>query len=44
MEKKNCKNRLSVGGFAPEPPFATGGWGFRPKPPYCYFHLQLQLY
>jgi len=24
---KHCKNRLSVG--APEPPFASGGWGLR---------------
>jgi len=24
-KKKNCKNRLSVGGSAPEPPFASGG-------------------
>jgi len=25
FEKKNCKNRLSVGGFDPEPPFGSGG-------------------
>jgi len=23
---KNCKNRLGIGGYAPEPPFASGGW------------------
>jgi len=28
--KKNCKNRLSVGGSALEPPFASGGWGLSP--------------
>jgi len=26
---KNFKNRLSIGGSAPEPPFASGGWGLR---------------
>jgi len=33
---KKCKNRLSVGGSAPEPPFTSGGWGLRfvtPAPP-----------
>jgi len=30
---KNCKNRLSVGGSAPEPLFASGGWGLRPQTP-----------
>jgi len=28
---KNCKNRLSVEGSAPEPPFASSGWGLRPQ-------------
>jgi len=28
---KNAKNRLSDGGSAPEPLFASGGWGFRPQ-------------
>jgi len=31
--EKNCKNRLSVGGSAPEPPFASGGWELRPPDP-----------
>jgi len=31
--EKNCKNRLSVGGSAPEPPFASGGWGWSPQTP-----------
>jgi len=30
---KNCKNRLSVGGSTPEPPFAFGGWGLRSQTP-----------
>jgi len=30
---KNCKNRLSVGGYAIEPPFASGGWGLCPQTP-----------
>jgi len=34
---KNCKNRLSVGGSAPEPPFASGGWGLRPRTPAFFF-------
>jgi len=25
--EKYCKNRLSVGGSATEPPFASSGWG-----------------
>jgi len=28
---KNVKNRLSVGGSAPEPPLASGIWGLRPQ-------------
>jgi len=27
--EKTVKNRLSFGGSAPEPPFASGGWGLR---------------
>jgi len=27
--KKSCKNRFSVEGSAPEPPFASCGWGLR---------------
>jgi len=30
---KNVKNRLCVGGSAPEPPLASGGWRIRPKKP-----------
>jgi len=37
--RKNCKNRLSVGGFALEPP-AAGDSGSRP--PRCYSRLLLQ--
>jgi len=33
---KNCKNRLSVEGSAPEPPFASEGWGLSPQTPRCY--------
>jgi len=29
LKKKNCKNRLNVGGYALEPLFASGGWGRR---------------
>jgi len=39
----DCKNRLSVGGSAPESPFASGGWGSAPRPPRCYSWLLLQL-
>jgi len=28
--EKNCKNRRSVGGSAPKPPLASGGWGSAP--------------
>jgi len=31
--EKDVKNRLSVGGSAPESPFAFGGWGLRSPPP-----------
>jgi len=31
--RKNCKNHLSVGGSASEPPIASGGWGLRPQTP-----------
>jgi len=31
--EKAVKNCLSVGGSAPEPPFASGGWGLRPQIP-----------
>jgi len=27
------KNRLSIGGSAPEPPYASGGWGLHPQTP-----------
>jgi len=27
--EKNCKNRFSVRGSAPEPPLASGDWGLR---------------
>jgi len=30
---KNCKNRLSVGSSAPEPSFASSGWGLRSQTP-----------
>jgi len=30
---ENCKNHLSIGGSAPEPSFASGGWGLRPQTP-----------
>jgi len=32
-KKKTVKSRLSVGGSALEPPFASGGWGIRPQTP-----------
>jgi len=41
--KKDVKNRLSVGGSAPELPLASGGWGLRPQTPRCYSCL-LQYY
>jgi len=43
--EKNCKKRLSVGGFAPEPPFASSErLGALPaRPSYCYSSLLLQL-
>jgi len=31
--EKYCKNRLSIGGSALEPPFVSGGWGLRPLTP-----------
>jgi len=39
--EKYCKNRLSIGDSAPEPPFASGGSA--PRPPRFYSHLLLQL-
>jgi len=38
---KNCKNRLSIEGLAPEPPFASGGSALRHL--HCNSRLQLQL-
>jgi len=35
--KKNYKNRLSVGGSASEPPFASGDWRLRPQTPAVMF-------
>jgi len=29
--EKSCKKHCSVGGFAPEPPFASGGWRICPQ-------------
>jgi len=34
--EKSWANRLSLGGFTPNPPLASGGWGTRP--PSCYSH------
>jgi len=31
--EKTVKVYLSVEGSAPEPPFASGGWGLRPQTP-----------
>jgi len=31
--KKSCKIAAAPGGFAPEPPLASGGWGLCPKTP-----------
>jgi len=31
--EKNCNNRLNVGGFVPELPLASGGWGWGPQTP-----------
>jgi len=31
--EKDVKNRFSVGGSAPEPLLASGGWGLRPQTP-----------
>jgi len=31
--EKDVRNRLSVGGPAPEPPLASGGWGLGPQTP-----------
>jgi len=33
--EKAGKNRRSVGGSAPNPPLASGGWGAAPRPPNC---------
>jgi len=41
--EKTVKNRLSVEGSAPKPPFASGGSGLRPQTPRCYHRLLLQL-
>jgi len=40
--KKSCKNCFIVGDYAPEPPFASGGWG-RSRSPCCYSSLLLQI-
>jgi len=42
--EKDVKNRLSVGGSAPEPSLFSDGWELRPPdPPRCYSRLILQL-
>jgi len=42
-EKKNCKNRLGVGGSSPEPPFAFSGWRLFSQTPALLLRLLLQL-
>jgi len=36
---KKTKSNLSVGGSAPDSPFASGSWEFRPQPLWFYSHL-----
>jgi len=37
--RKDCKNRRSVGGYAPKPPLASGGWGSAPDPELLLSHI-----
>jgi len=34
-----CKNRRSVGGSAPKPPLASGGWGSAPDPELLFSYI-----
>jgi len=43
FSEKSCKNRLSVGGSAPNPALASGGWGSAPDP-CCFSPILLQLF